>query len=280
MTVYTDRAIVTRTAALDLAATGTAEVTFENLPATLLDQSLQVSGRGAAQVTILDVTARAAYVDFTPNERVKAIEDALRALAKQRRVLDDRGAVLKSQDGSLGKLETAATSAPHKDTAPRLTIEESAKLLIFLEEQRGKLTAERQALDTQLEDLAAKVDAAQRALNELRGAGSRATKTVTVRLDATTVGKLNLALSYTVPGASWTPSYDARVNSNEKTIALAYHGLVRQNTGEDWKNVALTLSTARPSLGGAAPRCGRGRWMCLFRGRSRCLSCSEPAHAK
>jgi uncharacterized protein (TIGR02231 family) len=253
VTVYTDRAIVTRAAALDLAATGTVEVTFENLPATLLDQSLHVSGRGAAQVTILDVTARAAYVDFTPNERVKAIEDALRALAKQRRVLDDRGAVLKSQDGSLGKLETAATSAPHKDTAPRLTIEESAKLLIFLEEQRGKLTAERQALDTQLEDLAAKVDAAQRTLNELRGAGGRATKTVTVRLDATTVGTLNLALSYTVPGASWTPSYDARVNSNEKTIALAYFGLVRQNTGEDWKNVALTLSTARPSLGGAAP---------------------------
>ena len=253
VTVYTDRAIVTRAAALDLAATGTVEVTFEKLPATLLDQSLHVSGRGAAQVTILDVTARAAYVDFTPNERVKAIEDALRALAKQRRVLDDRGAVLKSQDGSLGKLETAATSAPHKDTAPRLTIEESAKLLVFLEEQRGKLTAERQSLDTQLEDLAAKVDAAQRTLNELRGAGGRATKTVTVRLDATTAGKLNLALSYTVPGASWTPSYDVRVNSNEKTIALAYHGLVRQNTGEDWKDVALTLSTARPSLGGAAP---------------------------
>jgi len=253
VTVYTDRAIVTRAAALDLAATGTVEVTFEKLPATLLDQSLHVSGRGAAQVTILDVTARAAYVDFTPNERVKAIEDALRALAKQRRVLDDRGAVLKSQDGSLGKLETAATSVPHKDSAPRLTIEESAKLLVFLEEQRAKFTAERQSLDTQLEDLAAKVDAAQRTLDELRGAGGRATKTVTVRLDATTVGTLNLALSYTVPGASWTPSYDARVNSNEKTIALAYYGLVQQNTGEDWKNVALTLSTARPSLGGAAP---------------------------
>jgi uncharacterized protein (TIGR02231 family) len=43
------------------------------------------------------------------------------------------------------------------------------------------------------------------------------------------------------------------VNANEKSIALAYHGITRQNTGEDWKDVALTLSTARPSLGGAAP---------------------------
>jgi len=253
VTVYTDRAIVTRAAALDLSATGVVEVTFEKLPANLLDQSLQVSGRGAAQVTILDVTARAAYVNFTPNERVKAIEDELRALAKQRRVLDDRANVLKSQEGSLSKLETAATAAPNKDSAPRLSIDESAKLLLFLEEQRGKLTAERQSLDTQLEELAAKVEAAQRKLNELRGAGGRSTKTVTVRLDAATMGKFDLALSYTVPGASWTPSYDARVNSNEKTIALAYYGLVRQNTGEDWKDVALTLSTARPGMGGAAP---------------------------
>lgn len=253
VTVYTDRAVVTRSAALDLAATGVTEVTFEKLPANLLDQSLQVSGRGAAQVTILDVAARAAYVDFTPNERVKAIEDELRALAKQKRVLDDRGTVLKSQEATLTRLEAAATAAPTKDSAPRLSIEESAKLLTFLEDQRGKLTAEHQTLDTQLEDLAAKTDAAQRQLNQLRGAGGRSYKKVTVRVDVATAGALDLALSYAVPGASWMPSYDARVNSNEKTIALSYSGIVRQNTGEDWKDVALTLSTARPSMGGAAP---------------------------
>src|SRR5882672_4024247 len=105
VTVYTDRAVVTRSAPLDLGATGVTEVTFEKLPANLLDQSLQVSGRGAAQVTILDVTARAAYVDFTPNERVKALEDELRALAKQKRVLDDRALVLASQEKTLGRLE-------------------------------------------------------------------------------------------------------------------------------------------------------------------------------
>ncbi len=252
-TVYLDRAVVTRSAALDLAATGLTEVVFEKLPANLLDQSLQVAGHGVAQVTILDVTARAAYVDFTPNERVKALEDELRSLGKQRRVLDDRAAVLKSQEATLGHFEAGATAAPTKDSAPRLSIEEATKLLVFLEEQRGRIAAEKQTLSTQTEDLTAKTDAAQRQLNELRGAGGRSYKTVTVRLDTTTPGALDLALSYAVPGASWAPSYDARVNSGEKTIALAYSGLVRQNTGEDWKDVALTLSTARPSLGGAAP---------------------------
>src|SRR5471030_2918372 len=147
VTIYTDRAVVTRSAALALAATGTVEVTFEKLPAALLDQSLQVAGHGTAQTTILDVTARATYVDFTPNERVKALEDELRGLARQRRTLDDRTAVLKSQEASLNRLESAATAAPDKDGAPRLSIEESTKLLAFLEEQRGKLATDRQALD-------------------------------------------------------------------------------------------------------------------------------------
>lgn len=252
-TVYLDRAVVTRAATLELTSTGVTEVLFEKLPANLLDPSLQVSGRGVAQVTILDVTARAAYVDFTPNERVKALEDELRDLAKQKRVLDDRGNVLVMQEKTLGRLEAAATAPPTKDSAPRLSIEESGKLLTFLAEQLGKIATEKQSLSTQGEELAAKIDAAQRSLNELRGAGGRSYKTVTVRLDAATTGTLDLTVSYAVPGASWAPSYDARVNSNEKTIALAYSGIVRQNTGEDWKDVALTLSTARPSMGGAAP---------------------------
>jgi len=263
VTVYADRAVVTRTAALDLAAAGPAEVTFEKLPAALVDQSLTVAGHGAAQVAILDVTARAAYVDFTPNERVKVIEDELRGLAKQFRMLSDRGATLNEEHDFVKRMLTASTgqiiyplgAAPERGggTPARPTLDEWQKLYTYSEETLGKIAAEMQSLDQQREDLTAKKSALEHQLNELRGAGGRSFKTVTVRLNTVTTGTLELALSYAVPGASWTPSYDARVNSTEKTIALAYSGVVRQNTGEDWKDVALTLSTAHPSLGGAAP---------------------------
>jgi len=43
------------------------------------------------------------------------------------------------------------------------------------------------------------------------------------------------------------------VLSIERAVNLGYFGVVRQSTGEDWKDVALTLSTARPGFGGAAP---------------------------
>ena len=76
-TVYLDRAVITRTATLELAV-GEHVIVFERLPAALLDQSLQASGRGTAASTILDVNAQTAYVDYTPNARVQELEDQVK----------------------------------------------------------------------------------------------------------------------------------------------------------------------------------------------------------
>ena len=37
-------------------------------------------------------------------------------------------------------------------------------------------------------------------------------------------------VTYMVPGASWTPSYDIRIASDDNTMTLTYYALVRQNT--------------------------------------------------
>lgn len=251
VTVYTDRAVVTRTATVDLGG-GTLELVFANLPQTLDERSLQVSGRGTAQALILDVSAKQTFVDFTPNARVKELEDQLRALGRQLRGLDDRGGVLQAQVAMLDRMEGALFAPPTKDV-PRPDLADFTKSMGYLTEQKAKIAADRAALDDERTDLQAKIDAVQAQLNELRGTGGRGFKTVTVRVAAQQPGNLDLALSYTVPGASWSPSYDARVLSAERAVALGYFGLVRQSTGEDWKDVALTLSTARPGLGGAAP---------------------------
>lgn len=251
VTVYTDRAVVTRSATVDLTG-GIAELVFPNLPESLSDQSLQVSGKGTAAATILDVSAKRTYVDFTPNARVKELEDQLRGLGKQMRGIEDRGNLLNAQSVTLDRMETALFAPPTKDV-PRPELNQLTTSLNYLSEQKTKIATERATLDEQREDLQNKINTAQAQLNELRGTGGRGYKTVTVRVSAAQAGKLDLALAYAVPGASWVPSYDARVLGAERVVALGYFGIVRQNTGEEWKDVTLTLSTARPSLGGAAP---------------------------
>jgi uncharacterized protein (TIGR02231 family) len=256
VTVYSDRAVVSRTASLTLTSAGMVEVVYDRLPESLVEESITVAGHGEANVTILDLVGRTEHVGVTSNERVKSAEDALKKLKSERRALDDRAHVLKAQEASLAKLENAATTAPAKDSAPRLTIEESMKLLSFLEEQRTKLSVERQTLDAQIEALAIRQGAAEQNLAALRGGSGRVQHSIVVRLQVATPGRLDLVLGYALPNAYWSPNYDVRVNSADRVVALGYFGVVQQNTGEDWKEVALTLSTARPSLGGAAPQLG------------------------
>jgi len=251
VTVYQDRAVVTRTATVQLTG-GTTELVFANLPQALNEQSLQVSGKGTAAATILDVSAKQTYVDYTPDARVKELEDQLRALGKQARGIDDKQNLLNMQSATLDRMEAALFAPPTKDV-PRPELNQFTASLAYLSEQKAKVISDRAALDEQREELQNKINTVQNQLNELRGAGGKAFKTVTVRVAATSAGSLDVALAYTVPGAAWVPSYDARVVSAERTVQLDYFGLVRQGTGEDWKDVALTLSTARPALGGAAP---------------------------
>jgi len=250
VTVYTDRAVVTRTATVELGG-GQAELVFANLPEALVDQSVQVSGRGTAQPVILAVAARRTFVDFTPNARVKEVEDQLRALRNDDRTLADQVAVLGSQRDSINEFMKNAVAATKDAGRPKL--EDVRATLEFGQKQLLEIAQSNQKLDQQREELSNKIAALEQQLNELRGTGGKGFKTVVVRVSAAQAGNLELALSYTVGNARWTPSYDARVLSGERTVALGYFGVVRQTTGEDWKNVALTLSTARPSLGGAAP---------------------------
>jgi hypothetical protein len=81
-------------------------------------------------------------------------------------------------------------------------------------------------------------------IRELDAALKTAPKTsrdVTISIDVQAVGAvIELELQYVVhsqgpfavPPASWTASYDIRINSDEQTMVLVYYALVKQNTGE------------------------------------------------
>jgi uncharacterized protein (TIGR02231 family) len=66
-------------------------------------------------------------------------------------------------------------------------------------------------------------------------------------------GEIPLSLSYYTANAGWTPVYDVRVNSKTNKMKLVYKASVTQNTGINWRNTKLTLSTGTPNFGVMAP---------------------------
>jgi uncharacterized protein (TIGR02231 family) len=250
VTVYQDRAVVTRSASSELAA-GEHELVLENLPVSLQESSLQVSAKSTGQASLLDVKVRDAYQADAANERVRALQEQLRKLEAQQAELDDEAAVLDNQRELVLMMQRGATE-PAKEGA-RLTLDELKAIQTLSADSLGKTLASLRQVAERKTVLEREMEALHDQLNVLQGQLSRRTKTVTLRVNLARAGKVDLAVSYAVGGARWTPAYDARLRPADRSVDLGYFGVISQNTGEDWKNVKLTLSTARPSLGGGAP---------------------------
>lgn len=250
VTVYQDRAVVTRTATSDLAA-GEHELVLENLPATLQENSLQVSAKSTGQAALLDVKVRDAFLADTPNERVRTLQEQVRKLEGQLAELDDEATVLENQRELVLMMQRGATE-PSKDGA-RLTLDELKAIQTLSADTLSKTLASLRQVAERRAVMERELNALQSQLNVVQGQLSRRTKTVTLRVNLARAGKVDLAVSYAVGGARWTPAYDARLRPADRNVDLGYFGVIRQNTGEDWNNVKLTLSTARPALGGGAP---------------------------
>ena len=251
VTVYQDRSVVTRAASSDLAA-GEHELVLEKLPASLQENSLQVSAKSSGQATLLDVRVRDAFQADTANERVKQLEDQIRKIEGQQAALDDEAAVLDNQRELVAMMQRGATE-PAKD-GPRPTLDELKAIQALSADTLSRTLAGLRRVAEQRDDLERQLSAAQGELGQLQGQLNRRTKTVTLRVNLARAGKLDLNVSYAVAGARWTPAYDARLRPADRSVDLGYFGVIRQNTGEDWNNVKLTLSTARPALGGGAPK--------------------------
>lgn len=106
----------------------------------------------------------------------------------------------------------------------------------------------------QLEKQAAKLDMSlKRIRDEIRELDSPpdtqaklSTETcVTIVIESELEQELELKCQYLVQGAQWKPRYDIRVNSQKNEIEIAYKAVISQSTGEDWRNVHLSLSTAK-----------------------------------
>ena len=80
---------------------------------------------------------------------------------------------------------------------------------------------------------------------------------VKIGLAANAPAKATLHVTYTVPNARWTALYDARLDTGAKdrkpALELVRRAEITQATGEDWSDVALSVSTVRTALGGRAP---------------------------
>jgi uncharacterized protein (TIGR02231 family) len=249
VTVYPDGATVTRLIAVDLPA-GDTTLIARDFPPGLDPSSLRVEGQSAAAVTIGSIDARPPRAERSVI--APELERRIEALRDERKVLDDRIAAETARKGFAQRFADNVPFGLGEKGEARPLAEWRAAFAAVAEETISADTAIREARlkQREIDRELARLDTEQKA---------NPPRKMEVRLDLAANASAHAAfrVSYTVRGARWAPLYDARLDSGTRerkpALELVRRAEIVQQTGEDWSDVALSVSTVRTAKGGSAP---------------------------
>ncbi len=249
VTVYPDGASVTRVVTLDLPA-GDNSAVLKDFPLTLDPSSLRVEGEAGAKLTIGAIDARPPR-DVPPadlpelDKRIEALKDEHANLqgaidaANARRKFAERFA--EASPAGIGDKGEARPIAEWRAAFAAVADEVASADTAIRDAERKQRELDREI--ARLEQ-----DKAQKPPAKLE---------VRIELAAAAATKATLRVTYAVRNARWAPLYDARLDTGARdrkpALELVRRAEITQSTGEDWSNVALSVSTVRSARGGSAP---------------------------
>ncbi len=253
VTIYPDRATVVREADLTLSS-GTHSVFFENLPVSLIPNSLRVSGKGTAAVKVVGLDLTSQYLEFALLPEVKKLQAEIDAMNLEMSKTADRIEVLNTQEKFLKSIESAnAAQASQEIMLGKPDTQSWERVLSFLGNKLTEVKKGKREQNQILKDQNAKIDALKKKLNSIRPQRSTESRKVSVILEASRAGKFTVSLSYTVMRARWIPLYTIRALPDSSEIEFAMSANIQQRSGENWENTKALLSTASPALSANPP---------------------------
>jgi uncharacterized protein (TIGR02231 family) len=239
---------------------GEHRVILKDLPANIDPQSIRVEGLPsvAGSLAVVSVDSRNQFTgDATLDARRKALEDEIQKLMDERASLDivvndsnqQRQFLMSLADKQLVPQSTT-------ETLKGIDVVQLTGLLDLVGTRLSTLAKAAQTAQLRQRDIDKSVAEIQAKMAEL-APGQQYQTEVIINVEASADVTADMRVSYRINEAGWSPYYDAKLDigtaSQASTVELIQRAEVTQSTGEVWDNVALTLSTARPSGATAAP---------------------------
>ena len=267
-TIFQQGALLTSTELISVGS-GTTNIIFENVSPQLQATSLQAVGK--SDLVIMDVQYRLKYAETTKADvkiddprvgvwqtAMQAAQDSLDDLVFVRNDIDMRARTLQTERNVLAS-NRMMRGEFQKDSLPLLI-----QSIDYLRKRQNDIDVELLKLQKETAQelrLRNKLNQRISTLNTLiTGIGipinNNPTKPIpqviiTVMAERPTVTEVSL--TYFVNAAGWSASYDLRASKESQSVEIKHRATVYQNTGIDWRDVLLTLSTGDPSQTNVKP---------------------------
>ncbi len=251
VTVYEDSALVTREVQTPAIA-GQMELVVSPLPPETIDSSLYSEGTDG--IRILTTRFRTRAIKEDTREEVRQKEQQIKTLSLDAEKLQRDVQVIDQNLAMLGKLEGFTTSnMEHLTEKGVLSADTMIALSKWIMEQRTQKSSDEVGLQQQIRANADAQAFAQRELNELSAGATQTQRDAVIVIDKQNAAAGTIRLNYLVSAANWHPQYKLRATGEDGPVQLEYLAAVVQQTGEDWTDANIVLSTAEPQLTAAPP---------------------------
>lgn len=214
-------------------------VVFQKLTDFFDPSSLQL--KCSPEATILSVKPRKNYDDKSiaeaeleeKNTRKKELEAQERKLRDEYKVLlYDEQLLMKNNE--LGSQQVGVKISELKEAS------------LFFHTKLTEINTRKSHLDKEIELVVRKINTIKQEINTRKSLPVIIYTEIEVELDVKSAATVNFDFTYVTDKASWKPYYDMRSNGVGEKMMLEAKGLISQNTGIEWKNVKLVLSTNDP----------------------------------
>lgn len=237
---------------------GISEIIIEGISPYIDQNSLQVKASGS--VVILDskyslfqpthTVVNEATIPLKIRREIRQVEDSLKMLGFDLLEIQDEIDVLTTAKSIIANNGTLRNQGKVTDSLNLLKqaveyysskVLEINKKILALRKRKVEREAKKSSLDERLQKLREYQEN-----NGIQPESDEPIHRITVTLSAKEIATGKLTISYLVENAGWVPRYDLRSDGMTSKINLTYKAQVFQNSGLDWENVRLNISTNNP----------------------------------
>ncbi|WLD23869.1 DUF4139 domain-containing protein [Flavobacterium dauae] len=228
---------------------GASEIVITNVANYLNESTVQIGV--PKNVTVMSVQFTNAYVEEYDNNQdsplIKPVKEEIEKKEAELKMLQNK---LYAERGSLDILEENQSMTESQN----FSVAELAKLVDFYKSKKIELGNSIDTLEKQNRKLNEELTALKGKLtfNETSAEKTSQGKLI-VNVMSSQSGTIPLEISYLTNQATWQPSYEMRIDKINDPIQMLYKAQVRQNTGIDWKNVKLSLTSGQANQNTIAP---------------------------
>lgn len=253
--VYSDRALVTRVNG-DNGISGLNQIEFKNIPLSVDQESFRADGFSVkgGKLKILDIKLEKNYEKDLSDNEINELKSKIEKVKNDLDKLKSKLNRIKNQRKILDIFSKSLRESNNEDLEKgRFSSSQWKEAIDYYKEEVEKL-------DNDKFNTGAKVKKKKEELRKLEDQFSKYknkytfyTFDVIVKYQLAKNSEVEILLSYIVPNSYWYPIYDCRLDIEKNELNIGYYAKVYQNTGENWDNVKLILSTARPDISGQIP---------------------------